>query len=140
MCRGRDTNAAICNANYLQTLLVDLFHHGIILRICTKLALEMCFMNTAIIIIEAIAIVCVYTYIQLKLPSWKGRVGELQVSRKLHSLSSTQYTTINDLILPSKGNTNATQIDHIVVSNFGVFCIETKAYKGWIFGSAKQKY
>ena len=30
-----------------------------------------------------------------------------------------------------------TQIDHIVVSRYGVFIIETKNYKGWIFGGEK---
>jgi hypothetical protein len=29
-----------------------------------------------------------------------------------------------------------TQIDHILVSRFGVFVIETKDYKGWIFADA----
>src|SRR6266542_5098071 len=31
-----------------------------------------------------------------------------------------------------------TQVDHILVSSFGVFVIETKDYKGWIFADAKQ--
>lgn len=30
-----------------------------------------------------------------------------------------------------------TQIDHILVSKFGVFVIETKDYNGWIFANAK---
>jgi hypothetical protein len=38
------------------------------------------------------------------------------------------------------GNTNTTQIDHIVVSDFGIFCIETKSHSGWIFGHAKQQH
>jgi hypothetical protein len=29
-----------------------------------------------------------------------------------------------------------TQVDHILVSRFGVFVIETKDYKGWIFANA----
>ncbi len=41
-------------------------------------------------------------------------------------------------MLPSGGNSAATQIDHILISNFGIFCIETKAYQGWIFGNANQ--
>lgn len=32
-----------------------------------------------------------------------------------------------------------TQIDHIVISRNGIFVIETKNYKGWIFGNEKQK-
>ncbi len=30
-----------------------------------------------------------------------------------------------------------TQIDHILISRFGVFVIETKDYSGWIFANAK---
>jgi len=47
---------------------------------------------------------------------------------------------LDDLMLPSSGRMNTTQIDHVVVSNFGIFVLETKSYKGWIFGGAKQKY
>jgi hypothetical protein len=32
-----------------------------------------------------------------------------------------------------------TQIDHVLISRFGVFVIETKHYKGWIFGDEKSK-
>jgi len=31
-----------------------------------------------------------------------------------------------------------TEVDHILVSRFGVFVIETKDYKGWIFANAMQ--
>lgn len=34
---------------------------------------------------------------------------------------------------------NCTQIDHIIVSVYGIFVIETKNYKGWIFGSETQR-
>ena len=60
-----------------------------------------------------------------------GKVGEKRVARKLNWLSS-EYTTINDVLFPTKYGT--TQIDHIVVSPYGIFIIETKNYKGWIFG------
>ncbi len=33
----------------------------------------------------------------------------------------------------------STQIDHIIVSEYGVFVVETKNMKGWIFGSPNQK-
>lgn len=33
-----------------------------------------------------------------------------------------------------------TQIDHIVVSNYGIFVIETKNYKGWIMGNEYDEY
>jgi restriction system protein len=39
--------------------------------------------------------------------------------------------------LPTEDGT--TQIDHVIVSRYGVFVIETKNLKGWIFGSPQQK-
>ena len=39
---------------------------------------------------------------------------------------------MNDVLLPAKYGTS--QVDHIVVSPYGIFVIETKNYKGWIFG------
>lgn len=74
------------------------------------------------------------------IPVWIGKMGEGFVRRKLRKLDPAHYRVLNDLLLPSKGNLNETQIDHVVVSNYGIFCIETKAYKGWVFGNAKQKY
>ena len=81
----------------------------------------------------AIVAVCVALFIKWKLPVWIGRSGEKFVSRKLHTLDQTHYKILNDVMLPSRGNSVTTQIDHIVISNYGIFCIETKAYKGWIF-------
>lgn len=49
---------------------------------------------------------------------------------------SPGYHLLNHVTLPLRGGT--TQIDHILVSRFGVFVIETKDYKGWIFGDADQ--
>ena len=46
------------------------------------------------------------------------------------------YHLMNHVTLLLKDGT--TQIDHILVSRFGVFVIETKDYKGWIFANAKQ--
>jgi hypothetical protein len=46
------------------------------------------------------------------------------------------YHLMNHVTLQLKDGT--TQVDHILVSRFGVFVIETKDYKGWIFANAKQ--
>ena len=74
----------------------------------------------------------------LRLPSVKGKLGERYVSKGLRKkLLSDQYHLINDVTLPlDDGGT--TQIDHVIVSRFGVFVVETKNMKGWIFGSEKQ--
>lgn len=31
-------------------------------------------------------------------------------------------------------------IDHVVISKYGVFVIETKNYRGWIIGNEKSEY
>ena len=91
------------------------------------------------LILFTIVIFCIAVFIKWKLPVWIGRSGEKFVSKKLHRLDPTHYKILNDVMLPSRGNSTATQIDHIVISNYGIFCIETKAYKGWIFGNASQE-
>ena len=45
------------------------------------------------------------------------------------------YRRIDDIILPSSNGT--TQIDHVLVSTFGIFVIETKNMQGWILGGEK---
>jgi hypothetical protein len=49
--------------------------------------------------------------------------------------TAPDYHLMNHITLPLANGT--TQIDHILVSRFGVFVIETKDYKGWIFGNPK---
>ena len=94
---------------------------------------------TALIIL-AIAIWGGALLLNMKRPFLIGKRGENFVSRKLLELDSEHYKVLDDLMLPSRGNTNTTQIDHIVVSDFGIFCIETKSYSGWIFGHAQQHH
>ncbi|MDW1578193.1 NERD domain-containing protein [Vibrio sp. Vb2880] len=67
----------------------------------------------------------------------KGVFGEFLVNRLLSKLPESDYTLIKDVTLPT--NDGTTQVDHIVVSRYGIFVIETKNMKGWIFGSARQK-
>ena len=64
--------------------------------------------------------------------------GEALVSRfVLNNFAPPNYHLMNHVTLRMKDGT--TQVDHILISIFGVFVIETKNYKGWIFGDAKQK-
>ncbi len=71
--------------------------------------------------------------------SWfKGKVGEWLINTASRfCLGQDEYHLIKDVTLPTDDGT--TQIDHIIVSRFGVFVIETKNMKGWIFGSGKQR-
>lgn len=66
-------------------------------------------------------------------PKIYGWFGEKTVSAILTALPE-EYKSINDVILRQK-NGRTTQIDHIVVSPYGLFVIETKNYKGYITGS-----
>ena len=64
----------------------------------------------------------------------KGIIGEKKVSVVLATLPNSDYIILNDVMLPTEKG--STQIDHIVVSLYGIFVIETKNYKGWITGSS----
>lgn len=78
--------------------------------------------------------------LKLLLPRLKGAIGESAVKIKLNSLDKEKYRIINNLVLENKqGNTKTTQIDHLVVSRYGIFSVETKNYKGWIYGSEHAK-
>ena len=68
----------------------------------------------------------------------KGWFGEkcAQVGMWL-KLDDEIYKQFNDIILETE--TGTTQIDHVILSRFGVFVIETKNYNGWIYGGEKQK-
>jgi hypothetical protein len=57
----------------------------------------------------------------------------------IKSLPNHDYAVMNNVLLPNKGRIGTSQIDHIIVSVYGVFCIETKSHKGWIFGSKIRK-
>jgi hypothetical protein len=70
----------------------------------------------------------------------KGMKGELRVHRELLKLGSG-YHVFHNITLPSSDTkTKTTQIDHIVVSNKGVFVIETKNYQGTIVGKERDYY
>ncbi len=69
---------------------------------------------------------------------FKGKLGESIVNFSITSnLDKETYHLLKDITLPSLGGT--TQIDHVLVSTYGIFVIETKNFKGWIFGSETQK-
>lgn len=70
-------------------------------------------------------------------PQIKGYIGEKRIHRVLEKLGE-EYRIFNDIYVP-KQDGQLTQVDHVVVSQYGVFVIETKNYSGWIFGSEKQK-
>lgn len=73
-----------------------------------------------------------------KTPFFKGFIGEaiINITSTLF-LDKNKYHLIKNVTLPTEDGT--TQIDHIIVSKYGIFVVETKNMKGWIFGSEHQK-
>ena len=55
---------------------------------------------------------------------------------QLAFLGGKTYRQLNDITL-ALGDGSTTQIDHLIISRYGIFVIETKNMSGWIFGSEK---
>jgi len=71
--------------------------------------------------------------------SIKGYVGEIKsIFTKKVFLDSTEYHDFNNIIIQKENA--STQIDHILVSKYGLFVVETKDMSGWIFGSERDAY
>lgn len=71
---------------------------------------------------------------------FKGWLGEqgTRLAQKL-TLDSKQYHTFYDILIQMGSSSRSTQIDHVIVSKYGVFVVETKNRRGWIFGSKNDK-
>jgi hypothetical protein len=65
--------------------------------------------------------------------------SEAKLSRTLKMrFLAPDYHLLNHVTLRLENGT--TQIDHVLVSRFGIFVIETKDYKGWIFAGPRDRY
>lgn len=74
----------------------------------------------------------------VKSPWLKGMAGEFLVNLAAWIfLDRRYYRLIKNVTLPTADGT--TQIDHVVLSQYGIFVIETKNMSGWIFGDTHQK-
>ena len=67
----------------------------------------------------------------------KGYIGEYKVSKVLNRLNKKRYFIFNDIKIMINGSIS--QIDHVVISTYGIFVIETKNYKGVIKGNESSK-
>ena len=87
-----------------------------------------------------IILVVVYVVVLLlKSPTLKGKFGEGLVSFCFYRyLDKSKYRVLNNVMI-SDNMGGTTQIDHIVLSKYGIFVVETKNYKGWIYGDAKSR-
>lgn len=69
---------------------------------------------------------------------FRGHLGELKVRTTTGlRLDGKTYRSLHNLMLPTPDGT--TQVDHVIVSRFGVFVIETKNMTGWIFANEQSR-
>lgn len=88
---------------------------------------------TVIIIVVFVAIII----LRCNKAEIRGKFGEKKISLKLQLLSD-EYHLFNDVYIQMNGW--LVQIDHVIISMYGIFVIETKNYTGWIFGSDNSEY
>lgn len=80
---------------------------------------------TLVLIILCILLTILY-------PKLRGYMGEFWVKLELLKLNKKNYIILNNIMIESNQGTH--QIDHIVISKFGIFVIEMKNYYGLIKG------
>jgi len=82
--------------------------------------------------VNIIIILIFYIFLKLNYPKLRGLIGELYVRLNLFKLPKEYYKVFNDLMFEDETGTH--QIDHLIVSKYGIFVIETKNYYGYIKG------
>ena len=67
-----------------------------------------------------------------------GDYGEKRVASFLEDLDCEEYRVYNDLLIRNGNYT--TQVDHIVISRYGVFVLETKNVHGKVYGGGNAEF
>lgn len=96
------------------------------------------FLITLLLILPLISFLVGYTIRTHR--SWSAEnTGEAIVRHALKKYCEDHVAhVLNNVTLRLEDGTT-TQIDHVLVSTKGIFVIETKHYKGWIFGDRKAR-
>lgn len=68
-----------------------------------------------------------------------GKEGEALVASILGEIPSKHKKLIHDIVLKNHAE-KTTQIDHILINESGIFVIETKNYKGVVYGTEEGLY
>ncbi|MFD0680338.1 MULTISPECIES: nuclease-related domain-containing protein [unclassified Paenibacillus] len=69
-----------------------------------------------------------------------GELGELKINIQLDQLPKVCKYLSDILIVNSKSKTGYSQTDHVAITPYGLFIIETKNYNGEIKGNKNDKY
>lgn len=95
-------------------------------------------MTIIISAIIAVLFIILYFWFKKRKIIKSGKLGERKVAKILNRYATMRgYKVINDFYLPLYDKT--TQIDHILIGYFGIIVIETKNYKGSIYGDPSAK-
>ena len=94
-------------------------------------------MLTIILWVLAILIIIIDVFLYKNYKNIIGWFGEHWTKDELKKLPKDKYKVINNVFISINGNTH--QIDHVIVSSYGIFCIETKQWNGFIVGNKWDK-
>ncbi|AYA76074.1 NERD domain-containing protein [Bacillus sp. Y1] len=69
----------------------------------------------------------------------KGELGEYKIDIQLDQLPK-EYKYLSDILIKNpKGKSGYSQIDHVVITTYGIIVIETKNYQGTVYGGKNRK-
>ncbi|KRG16537.1 NERD nuclease [Virgibacillus soli] len=69
----------------------------------------------------------------------KGELGEYKIDIQLSQMPK-EYMYLSDLLIKNpRSATGYSQIDHVIITPYGFFVIETKNYQGTIYGGKNRK-
>ncbi|WP_339251758.1 nuclease-related domain-containing protein [Sporosarcina sp. FSL W8-0480] len=68
-----------------------------------------------------------------------GELGEYKINIQLDQLPKEYYYLSDLLVKNPKAKSGYSQIDHVVLTPYGIFAIETKNYQGTIYGGKERK-
>ncbi|CAH2715910.1 hypothetical protein BACCIP111895_03094 [Neobacillus rhizosphaerae] len=69
----------------------------------------------------------------------KGELGEYKINIQLAQLPK-DFLYLSDIMIKNqKSQSGYSQIDHLIITPYGIFVIETKNYQGTIYGSKEHK-
>lgn len=74
-----------------------------------------------------------------KIAARKGELGEYKIDIQLSQFPQ-EYKVLSDLLIHNpKAMSGYSQIDHVIISPYAIFVIETKNYQGTVYGGADRK-
>ena len=90
------------------------------------------YLNNPNLLLQTIILIISCTLLKIYYPKFSGFMGEFWVKLELRKLPKDKYIVFNNIMIEDEKGTH--QIDHLVLSKFGIFVIEMKNYYGLIKG------